>query len=149
MTSATPDIREARFEEFDPLTLYGLLQLRSEIFVVEQDCVYLDLDGRDTEPQTRHFWIEDGGRVLSALRLLRDEHHERIGRVVTAAAARGQGLSSRLLTHTLEASSGPWILSGQRHLAPWYERFGFEARGDDYLEDGIPHICMVREALNR
>ncbi|MEM1229009.1 MAG: GNAT family N-acetyltransferase [Pseudomonadota bacterium] len=149
MTPAAPLIREARFEEFDPQTLYSLLQLRSEIFVVEQDCVYLDLDGRDTEPQTRHFWIDDGGRVLSALRLLRDEHYERIGRVVTAAAARGQGLSSRLLAHTLEASSGPWILSGQLHLAPWYERFGFGARGDDYLEDGIPHICMVRPAINR
>ncbi len=149
MTDPALPIREAHFADLDPSTLYALLKLRSEIFVVEQDCVYLDLDGRDTEPQTRHFWIDDAGRVLSALRLLREEHYERIGRVVTAASARGQSLSSRLLAHALNVSSGPWILSGQLHLAPWYERFGFVAQGEAYLEDGIPHICMVREVVSR
>lgn len=135
---------DSPFPELNVSQLYAILALRSEIFVVEQDCIYQDLDGRDREPGARHLWLEDQGQVVAALRLLREAHGHRIGRLVTARHARGRGLAARLIQAALERSAGPWILSGQRHLEQWYEGFGFRRQGEDYLEDGIPHVSMLR-----
>jgi ElaA protein len=138
------DVREAALAEIDPVALYGILALRSEVFVVEQDCVYLDADGRDAEPDARQLWIEREGRVVATLRLLvDDERTVRIGRVATARSARGSGLAAQLMRRALElAGEREVVLGAQSYLAEWYAGFGFVRDGEDYVEDGIPHIPM-------
>lgn len=137
-------LREAPLAEIDPVTLYRILALRAEIFVVEQACAYLDPDGRDVEPATVQLWLQDGERVLATLRLMWDaENVAHIGRVATAADARGRGLAERLVRRALELA-GPVdvVLGAQTYLKGWYAQFGFVRDGADYLEDGIPHLPM-------
>lgn len=144
----TVTVRDALLKDLNPETLYRILRLRSEVFVVEQDCVYLDQDGRDAEPDARQLWIERDGDVLATLRLLTDADGERrIGRVATAASARGEGLAADLMRHAIEISAGAvMVLEAQTYLVGWYQRFGFEPSGPDYVEDGIPHTPMRRPA---
>ena len=138
------DVRDATLTELDPLTLYRILALRSEVFVLEQDCVYLDLDGRDAEPTARQLWIERDGEVAATLRLLTDDERTmRIGRVATAKSARGAGLAAALMRRALElCDDRDVVLDAQTYLEKWYIRFGFVRDGDDYVEDGIPHLPM-------
>lgn len=142
------DVRCARFSELDPATLYALLRLRVDVFVVEQACAYPELDGRDLEPGTRHLWLEDASGPVAYLRLLDDceaggHGTRRIGRVATAASHRSQGLAARLVRAALELCQGPVVLDAQAHLQPWYERLGFVATGAAYMDaDGIPHVPM-------
>jgi ElaA protein len=138
--------RGAALVDIDPVTLYRLLRLRVDIFVVEQACPYPELDGRDIEPDAVHWWIEEDGTPLTYLRALVEPDGHRIGRVVTAPAARGRGLAGRLLVHVLDQLPGAVALSAQSHLAGWYARFGFAPAGPEYLEDGIPHIPMTRRS---
>ena len=151
MTSSTgdrgsdPDVRTAGFADLDPLTAYRLWALRSEVFVVEQDCPYLDLDGRDLEPLTRHLWVEEDGVPVATLRLLDDGDALRIGRVATVPSARGQGLAARLVRAALDlAGDRTVVLDAQSHLVDWYAAFGFAPSGRGFLEDGIPHTPMRR-----
>ena len=141
------DLRLASFAELDVYTLYGILKLRSDVFVVEQDCVYGDLDGRDTEPGTRHMWLERGGEIRAYLRILDDGQAPRIGRVVTAPSARGGGLAGQLITEAVRLiGDRPSVLHAQAHLKNFYAKFGYEQNGAEYIEDGIPHIPMFRAA---
>jgi ElaA protein len=147
-------IHRARWADLDPLTLHDLVTLRADIFVVEQQCTYRDLDGRDVEPQTEHLWTADETGPSSYLRVLADPGGiARIGRVCTRADARGRGLSRRLMTAALTGSEGltvvldAVVLDAQAHLADWYARFGFVVDGPRYVEDGIPHVPMRREAV--
>ncbi|WP_436792572.1 GNAT family N-acetyltransferase [Actinospongicola halichondriae] len=146
---ADPVIHRSRFDDLRPRDLYDILRLRSEIFVVEQDCVFLDLDGRDHEPDALHLWIRDDLGVVAAVRIL-DPGTDRssIGRVVTRADARSSGAASTLMraaVDDLERGGAPTIhLGAQAHLADWYGRFGFEISGPGYDEDGIPHVPMTR-----
>jgi len=139
-------VHRSHAADLDPVTLYRILALRAEVFVVEQDCAYLDPDGHDLEPGVLQLWVEDGHEVVATARLLPEGGGTRIGRVVTAAHARGRGLAARLVEHALASSPGPWVLGAQSHLAGWYGDFGFVVDGDEYLEDGIPHVPMRREA---
>ncbi|GAA4970012.1 GNAT family N-acetyltransferase [Actinoplanes utahensis] len=137
----------ASFRDLDTTTLYKILKLRSVVFVVEQECPYLDPDGRDIEPGTRHIWFEKGDEVRAYLRVLADPGAERIGRVVTATDARGAGLAARLMEKALEViGNRPAVLDAQAHLTGFYARFGFETAGPEFLEDGIPHVPMKRAA---
>ena len=142
------DVREASLAELDPTTLYLILQLRAEVFVVEQNCVYADLDGRDLEPDARQLWIERDGAVLATLRLLTDpDGAARIGRVVTAAAARGERLAATLMHRAIElAGPRPIVLAAQSYLESWYAGFGFARDGAEFVEDGIAHVPMRRPA---
>jgi ElaA protein len=139
-------VQDAVVAALDPVTLYRILALRSEVFVVEQDCVYADLDGRDLEPDARQLWIEQDGAVVATLRLLRDpDGRARIGRVATAASARGSGLAAALMRRALElAGDREIVLDAQTYLFDWYRRFGFVRDGADYVDDGIPHVPMRR-----
>ena len=140
-------VRAASFRDLDTTTLYAILRLRSEIFVVEQDCVYADPDGRDIEPGTRHLWIERDGDIRAYLRILDDHGVERIGRVLTAPAARGAGLAARLMIAALDIiGNRPSVLNAQAHLTVFYGRFGYEPNGPEFLEDGIPHLPMAKAA---
>jgi ElaA protein len=133
--------------DLTPAQLYDLLRLRTDIFVVEQKCPYPELDGRDLEPTTRHFWLAaDDGRVLATLRLLEDRPGEyRIGRVCTAADARGNGLSGRLMAAAVaEIGDAPSVLDAQVAVKDFYARYGYVEAGEEFVEDGIPHITMRR-----
>jgi ElaA protein len=136
-------VHRASWHDLSPTTAYRLLQLRSLVFVVEQDCVYLDPDGRDLEPDARHYWAGD---VDAALRLLTEpDGSRRIGRVVTHPDARGRGLAAALVTAAVaDAGDGPIVLDAQSHLTAWYEEFGFVVDGPSFEEDGIPHTPMRR-----
>jgi ElaA protein len=138
-------LHDRPLDEVPPRVLYRILQLRSQVFVVEQTCVFLDPDGRDLEPGCRQLWIDDdAGGLVAAARVLDDGDARRIGRIATADAARRRGLAAQLVEHFINAYDGPWVLDGQTHLAPWYEHFGFAISGDEYVEDGIPHVPMTK-----
>src|SRR5690349_25108515 len=91
------EVRSAAFTDLDARTAYWLWALRSRVFVVEQDCPYLDLDGRDVEPATRHWWVERDGVPVAALRVLEAGDTWRVGRVVPDVAWRGRGLAAQLV----------------------------------------------------
>jgi ElaA protein len=128
--------------------LYPLLRLRVDVFVVEQDCPYPDLDGRDLLPDTLQVWAQDAdGTVLGVIRVLRaGSDRPAIGRVATSAAARGRGVAGALIEHgiTLCGRGVTIDLHAQAHLEQWYARFGFVQDGEPYDEDGIPHVPMSR-----
>jgi len=141
------EVRAAHVDEISPRTLLAILAVRQDVFVVEQQCAYPDIDARDAEAETLHLWIEDDeGRVQSTLRLLNDgESGHRIGRVATLADARGRGYSEALLRRAIELSGPPITLSAQAYLVDWYARFGFETCGEHWIEDGIEHVPMRLE----
>lgn len=137
----------AAFHELDPTVLYGLLRLRVEVFVVEQRCAYPELDGRDTEPGTRHVWAaDDDGTPLGYLRVLEEPGGAaRIGRVCVADSARGSGLARTLMRHALGlVGARECVLDAQSYLVGFYAGFGFTPTGPEYTdEDGIPHVPMA------
>ena len=141
-----PHLRRARFAELTPWEVYALCRLRVDVFVVEQECPYPELDGRDVEPATVHLWLASGGEIAATIRVLDDGASRAIGRVATAAAFRGQGLAARLMAEGIALCGDvPITLGAQAHLESWYERFGFRRSGPGYVEDGIPHVPMRRE----
>lgn len=143
----TVELRRAWARDLDAPTLYALLRLRVDVFVVEQNCPYSELDGRDLEPRTRHFWLENAsGAVISTLRLLEDEADQFcIGRVCTQADERGRGHTNRLMRAALEeVGDRPCRISAQTYLAEMYARHGFVTQGPEFDEDGIAHVPMVR-----
>lgn len=142
------ELSVAGFAELDTRTLYDLLRLRVDVFVVEQACAYPELDGRDTEPGTRHLWLAAAGAPAAYLRVLSEPGDvARIGRVVVAPAARGAGAAGQLMTAALDVvGERAAVLDAQAHLVAFYARHGFAATGPEYLEDGIPHVPMARPA---
>jgi ElaA protein len=139
------ELRSATFRDLDTTTLYGILKLRSDVFVVEQECVYADLDGRDDEPGTRHLWFTRDGEMRAYVRVLDDGDVQRIGRVVTAKSARGAGLAGRLIEEALTViGNRTSVLDAQSYLVKFYSRYGFEPTGPEFIEDGIPHTPMRR-----
>jgi len=143
--ASVADIRDQSFDEFDTLALYALLRLRVDVFVVEQECPYPELDGRDLEPTTRHIWIDEGGMPVACLRLLAEpDGSHRISRVATAADQRHQGLAGLLVDHVMATTPGRLVLDAQTYLEPWYVEHGFARTGDEFTDDGIPHVPMER-----
>lgn len=140
------EVRCAQFADLGTATLYAILKLRVDVFVVEQRCIAPELDGRDGEPGTSHCWIEEDGEIIAYLRILAEPSGSRIGRVVTASAKRRRGHASALLRYALARATPPVVLHAQVHLKHWYARFGFEPVSAEFLEDGIPHLRMCRLA---
>lgn len=141
------DIHHAPFAELTGHEVYSICKLRVDVFVVEQNCAYPELDGADEHPDTVHFWHSIDGRVVSTLRLLRSGGETRIGRVCTAVDARGRGLSAQLMNAALNEAAGDTVVIGaQCQLEQWYASFGFVRSGPDYSEDDIPHLPMTRAA---
>lgn len=139
------DVRVDTVDDLDTRTAYLLWQLREAVFVVEQDCAYPELDGRDLEAGTRHVWVASSDGPLGYLRVLDDGDHARIGRVLVARSHRGQGLADALMRAALEVVGGrPSRLSAQSPLVPWYAGYGYIADGAEFLEDGILHTPMRR-----
>jgi predicted GNAT family N-acyltransferase len=149
VTAAPPlRLRTAPFADLTPFEVYALCRLRVDVFVVEQQCPYPELDGRDVEPATVHLWFEDGaGAAAATIRVLDDGDSRVIGRVATAASARGRGLAAQLIEAGIALCGDvPITMGAQAHLEGWYERFGFRRSGPGYVEDGIPHVPMRRPA---
>ena len=137
------DVAISPFDDLPPKTAYALWRLRQEVFVVEQDCPYLDLDGRDLEPGTLHVVLTDGDQLAGTARILDDGEVWRIGRVVLAPSHRGKGLADVIMTAAVEAvTDRDVVLDAQTPLAGWYATFGFVKDGEEFLEDGIPHTPM-------
>lgn len=153
-----PVVWSSDFAGLAPAVAYAVWRLRQEVFVVEQACPYPDLDGRDTEPGTRHVVLPDPERpdevpVLGYARVLDDGDTWRIGRVVLHPAGRGRGLSGALMETCVALCDGAGtgsgvrrdvVLDAQAPLAGWYAGFGFAVDGPEFLEDGIPHVPMRR-----
>ena len=136
----------------DTRTAYDVWRLRQQVFVVEQDCPYPDLDGRDLEPTTRHVVLldedDDDPVVVGTLRVLDDGDWARIGRVVVAPSARGRGLAALLMDEAMALCGDREVrLDAQTGLTAFYEGYGFEVTGPEFDEDGVLHVPMARAAL--
>ena len=146
-------VRRRWAADLAPADLYALLTLRVDVFVVEQRCAYPELDGRDLEPRTRHYWLTGAADaagfepVLGCVRLLKEpEAGYRVGRLCVAKEVRRNGLARRLMTAVLaEVSSGSnCLLDAQTPYVGFYEGFGFSPIGEPYDWAGIEHVPMRR-----
>ncbi len=144
-----------KFEELTVHELYEILALRSRVFVVEQQCIFLDMDGLDQ--QAHHLAGYVNGKLVAYTRILPKglaySDYPSIGRVVTAPEARGKSYGFRLMEESinrLEDLYGPCSIKigAQLYLKKFYESLGFIQSGEGYLEDGIEHIPMLRTGAN-
>lgn len=136
---------------------HGIVRLRVDVFVVEQDCPYSDLDGKDL--RAWHVWAEEdslakGASALAYARVLApgvSYAEPSIGRVATRRDRRSEGLGKELMNQSIAVCERVWPgqgirISAQCYLEAWYVDLGFVSVGEPYLEDGIPHIQMLRSA---
>ncbi len=144
------EIEVKSFDELSTKELYDLLQLRSEVFVVEQDCVYLDIDGKDQ--RALHILGREDGKLVAYARCFQagDYFDEAaIGRVLVRENYRKLGYGHQITKASIKAIKTKFKadtikISAQTYLVIFYESHGFKTTGDRYLEDGIPHIAMIR-----
>ncbi len=140
------EFNELRLEE-----LYEIFRLRSEVFVVEQECIYNDIDGKDLD--SVHIMIKDEGRMQAYLRVIKQGVSYEdcsIGRVLVAKEARGKGLARRIVSEGIRHITKVWnekriTIGAQEYLKGFYESLGFKGMSDVYMEDGIPHMDMRYE----
>jgi ElaA protein len=138
-----------KFSELTTKELYEILKVRAEVFVVEQNCVYQDLDSKDEV--SYHLFLEDNSRIIAYLRILPKgiSYPEiSIGRVLTKAAYRKNGLSKEIVQKAIDfiidiLEEKEIKISAQAYLQKFYTSFGFEPTSGIYLEDGIEHIEML------
>jgi ElaA protein len=138
-----------KFDELEPRELYAMLRLRSEVFVVEQNCVFLDMDNKDQD--SHHLLGWRGGKLLAYARIVPagiSYVESSIGRIVTSPEARGKGIGRDLLRQSIETLytlHGKTVIriGAQYYLKEFYESFGFRQAGAIYVEDGIEHIEML------
>ncbi|WP_127845985.1 GNAT family N-acetyltransferase [Psychroflexus aestuariivivens] len=136
------------FQELSTREIYDILQLRSEVFVVEQDCVYQDIDGHDEAAFHLTFYE---GKVLAAYsRILPANAYFdelSIGRVIVKSSFRSQKLGHKLMKESIDFAQKKYpnqdiVISAQQYLIKFYESHAFKIEGEGYLEDDIPHIKM-------
>lgn len=140
--------RWLKLDHMEPLLLYDMLAMREAIFVVEQTCIYQELDGLDKTAE--HLLAMDQGQVVACLRLLPPSGGElrvRIGRVAVTPAWRKRGMATLMMQKSIERAQSRYPSSGiclnaQTYLQDFYRSLGFRIVGDEYLEDGIPHVPM-------
>ena len=139
-----------KFDDLDTLELYAILQLRNEVFVVEQNCVFQDADDKDQGSYHLSGYVV--GKLVAYTRLVPPGYiytEASIGRVVTSPAVRGTGAGKHLMQQSIQKiydlfGPGPIKIGAQLYLKKFYEGFGFQQISDQYLEDGIPHIHMLK-----
>ena len=137
------------FSELDTEDLYQILRIRSEVFVVEQDCVYQDIDNKDQK--AIHLYYKENNEIVAYTRIFKaGDYYENpcIGRVVVSKKNRGKDLGKKIMIDSMEYIKqnikGEKIeLSAQKYLDKFYKDLGFYKIGEDYLEDGIPHQRMI------
>lgn len=141
------------YQELSRDELYALLRLRSEVFVVEQDCVYQDIDDKDQKALHVLGW--EGENLAAYTRCFKAGdyfEYPAIGRVVVRENFRGKGLAKLIMQDSILAveqrfGKQPIKLSAQTYLLQFYRDLGFETIGNEYLEDGIPHMAMIRPSV--
>ncbi|MBS7332670.1 MAG: GNAT family N-acetyltransferase [Weeksellaceae bacterium] len=140
------------FDELSAKELYQIIQLRNEVFVIEQDCIYQDADGKDMK--CGHLWATINDDIVAYSRIVPKgvsyENEPSIGRVVTSDKVRGMGLGKQLIEYSIQTIENRLFtssirISAQLYLKAFYESFGFEQVSEEYLEDDIPHIEMLRK----
>ena len=144
-------IEVKKFKELTVHELYGLLQLRSEVFVVEQDCVYQDLDGKDKK--AIHVIGKKNNVIVAYTRIFSPGDYFKeasIGRVVVKKSERQYGYGKVIMKASIKAveeqlNTTKIRLSAQTYLLKFYNSLGFTTEGEGYLEDGIPHISMIKK----
>ena len=138
-----------KFSELSTDEIYNILKLRSEVFVVEQNCVYQDIDDKDQK--ATHLFIEKNNEIIAYTRIFKkgDYYKENpsIGRVVVSKKERGKELGKRIMRESIlyiknNYNNKSIELSAQKYLDKFYRELDFYAEGEDYLEDGIPHQRM-------
>jgi ElaA protein len=139
--------------ELTPDEVYSFLKLRTDVFFLEQKIDETELDDRDQEADTRHYWITDHQGTAAYLRTLNDpepthlDAHRLVGRVVVRADRRGEGLAQQLLAEVISRhGSESMLLHAQEYIAPLYARNGFVPFGEVYEEAGLAHLSMYRPA---
>ena len=141
------------FAELTTIQLYQLLKLRVDVFVVEQNCPYPELDDKDHQKDVYHLLGYENDKLVACTRVLPkgvSYPSVSVGRVATAADHRGGGIGHQLLEESLRACQSLWPnhsieIGAQAYLEAFYTRHGFVKTSDIYLEDGIPHIDMILE----
>ena len=141
------------FSELTTEELYQILRLRSEVFVVEQDCVYQDLDNKDQK--AIHLYFKENDEILAYTRIFKAGYYYEnpsIGRVVVSKKNRGKDVGKKIMIDSIEYIKqnikGKKIeLSAQKYLDKFYKDLGFYKTGEDYLEDGIPHQRMLYDLV--
>jgi ElaA protein len=141
-----------RLSELNAVQLYAVFAAREAVFVVEQTCAYQELDGLDLDAEHLIGW--SGGEVAAYLRILdpgKRFDEPSIGRVLTSQKFRSLGLGREMMSHALERIDQRFAgiavrISAQAHLQPFYSSFGFATVSEQYLEDGIPHLEMLRSS---
>jgi len=140
------------FDELTPHELYEILALRQNVFIIEQNCIYEDLDNYD-QKATHVFTQNEDQKVIAYLRILppltKFKNDYSISRVATCQSIRKSGLGKQLMTKALatlnESFNNPPIrISAQKYLEKFYQELGFKTVSDSYLEDGIPHVEMLK-----
>ena len=147
MDDGTPILHKKRFQDLTVNELYELLRVRSEVFVVEQDCVYQDLDGDDQA--SIHLWLTVGDKVVAVCRVCPAGTHMEevsIGRVITTE--RGKGYGKQIMLEGIQAAREFFgatriDLEAQEYARGFYEQVGFRQSSDPFILDGIPHIKMT------
>jgi len=142
------------FSELSTEEIYNILKLRSEVFVVEQNCVYQDIDEKDKK--ATHLFIEKNNEIIAYTRIFKKgyyyEENPSIGRVVVSKKERGKKLGKEIMLNSIEfikkELEGRKIeLSAQKYLDKFYKDLDFYSEGEDYLEDGIPHQRMFYDLV--
>lgn len=137
------------FDELSNTELYQLLKLRAEVFVVEQNCLYLDMDDKDYK--SFHVLGYDNGKLVACTRLvpigISYDLEPSIGRVVTHQSVRKSGYGKLLMEYSINETkkrfnSSVIVIGAQLYLDKFYQNLGFVPEGEMYLEDNIPHITM-------
>ena len=145
------EIKIKKFQELTTKELYNLLQLRSQVFVVEQDCVYQDIDGKDEK--ALHVLGIKNNKIIAYTRIFKPDDYfnqASIGRVVVAKNERKFKYGYNVMNASIQAIKKQYNslkikISAQVHLKKFYNNLGFNEIGEQYLEDNIPHITMIRE----
>jgi ElaA protein len=143
-----------KFSELSTEEIYNILKLRSEVFVVEQNCVYQDIDEKDQK--AIHLFIEKNSEIIAYTRIFKKgdyyEENPSIGRVVVSKKERGKNLGKEIMKKSIyfvkeNMDEKKIELSAQKYLDKFYKELQFYSEGEDYLEDGIPHQRMFYDLI--
>ncbi|WP_286205632.1 GNAT family N-acetyltransferase [Corynebacterium afermentans] len=131
--------------EMTPIEVHQLYKLRVDVFVAEQHCPFNEIDDQDADPDTRHILAFDGDTLAGCARVFPTETGSRFGRFVVHPGHRGSGLGPEIVRTGIaytECFPGDLIVEAQSGLVGYYEQFGLEAEGEEFLDTGIPHRTM-------
>lgn len=140
------------FKSLTGAQVYAILQARVDVFVVEQNCPYREIDGVDQV--STHLFLEKDQKILAYARIIPNDvlyQEPSIGRILVAKGHRGKGYAKEMLTQAIAVVTNQWgnkkiKLHGQVYLRDFYRSFGFREVTEEYLEDGIPHVDMVLDS---